>query len=203
MQIQRILLATNNPGKLDELRSLLADLSTLGLVSPDEIGLSITVDETGIDYRENAALKARAFAAASGLPALADDSGLEVEALDGAPGLLSARTAPTAAERRALLLQQLAGKPRPWRALFRSVVALVLPNGEVHVEEGECRGEIGPFERGQGGFGYDPIFIVEGIGLTVAELSMAEKNRLSHRARAVEKMKPILEKTLGQNNSKF
>ncbi len=188
---RKILLASNNPGKLEELKSLLAGVP-IDLVSPQTINLSITVEETGSTYAENAAIKAHAFAKASGLSTLADDSGLEVEALGGAPGLHSARTALTAAERRALLLRQLVGKPRPWQAVFRSTVALALPNGELHLAEGECRGEISPVERGQGGFGYDPIFIVDGLDRTMAELSMSEKNRLSHRAKAIEKMKEIL-----------
>jgi XTP/dITP diphosphohydrolase len=188
----RILLGSNNPGKLEELRSLLTGIAGLELTSPDDIGLSITVEENGVTYKENAILKAKAFAAASGLPALADDSGLEVATLGGAPGLHSARTAPTAKERRAIVLQQLAGMPRPWKAVFRSTVALALPNGELHIAEGECRGEINPTERGDGGFGYDPIFIVEGTDRTMAELSMEEKNRLSHRARAIEKIKERL-----------
>lgn len=192
MKTNQILLATNNPGKLEELRSLLVDLPGLELVSPLDLGLSITVAETGTSYEENALQKARTFSAASGLPALADDSGLEVAALDGAPGLHSARTAPTAAERRALLLQQLTGKPRPWLAIFRSTVALALPSGDIHLAAGECRGEISPVERGQGGFGYDPIFIVEGLNRTMAELTMEEKNRLSHRARAIAKIKATL-----------
>lgn len=188
----RILLASNNPGKLEELRSLLGSLRGLELVSPEDIGLSITVEENGSTYMEYSELKARAFAAASGLPSLADDSGLEVERLDGAPGLRSARTAPTADGRRALLLLQLAGKSRPWQAIFRSTVALALPSGELHLAEGVCRGEISPVESGEGGFGYDPIFIVEGMERTMAELSMEEKNRLSHRARAVEKIRDVL-----------
>jgi len=188
----RILLASNNPGKLSELRSLLGGISELELISPDEIGLSITIEESGITYKENAVQKAKAFATASGLLSLADDSGLEVVALGGAPGLHSARTAPTAKERRALLLSQLADKPRPWLAVFRSTIALALPNSELHVVEGECRGQISPEERGSGGFGYDPIFIVERTERTMAELTMEEKNRLSHRARAIEKIKHVL-----------
>lgn len=188
----RILLASTNPGKLEELRSLLGGIPALELVSPDEIGLSITVSEDGATYKENAAIKAKVFAAASQLPSLADDSGLEVEALGGAPGLRSARAAPTAAERRAILLHQLADKMRPWRAVFRSTVALGLPGGELHTAEGECRGEISSVERGRGGFGYDPIFIVDGMGRTMADLTVEEKNRLSHRAKAVEQLRHIL-----------
>jgi XTP/dITP diphosphohydrolase len=191
----RILLATNNPGKLEELRSLLGSFPGIELVSPDDIGLSITIKESGADYRENAIIKAKAFAEASGLPSLADDSGLEVEALHGAPGLQSARIAPTAGERRALLLRQLASKPRPWWAVFHSTIALAMPDGDLHVAEGECRGEISPVERGQGGFGYDPIFIVDGTDRTMAELSMEEKNRLSHRAKAIEGIKIVLKRS--------
>jgi XTP/dITP diphosphohydrolase len=188
----QILLGSNNPGKLDELRVLLAEIPNLELIIPSDLNLSIIVEENGVTYKENSILKAKAFAEASGLPSLADDSGLEVEALGGEPGLHSARTAPTAAERRTLLHQRLAAKPMPWRAVFRSTVALALATGEVHTAEGECFGEISPIERGSGGFGYDPIFIVEGTGRTMAELSMEEKNQLSHRARAIEGMKPIL-----------
>ena len=188
METERILLASNNPGKLAELTSLLAGVP-IDLVTPEEINLSITVEESGKTYVENAAIKARTFCQASGLPSLADDSGLEVEALNGAPGLHSARTAPTAAERRALLLRQLAGNPQPWRAAFRSTIAIAYPDGDIRIAEGECRGKISPIERGQGGFGYDPIFIVEGMDRTMAELTMEEKNRLSHRAKAIEKIK--------------
>jgi XTP/dITP diphosphohydrolase len=187
-----LLLASNNPGKLDEMRSLLASLPAIRLISPADLRLMLEVAEDGANYGENAILKAKAFAAASGLPALADDSGLEVEALDGRPSLHSARIAPTAAERRALLLSWLAAKPRPWKAVFRSTVCLALPDGQVHLAEGQCSGEISPEERGSGGFGYDPIFLVEGLGRTMAELTMEEKNRLSHRARAVEKMKSVI-----------
>lgn len=192
MKTNRILLATKNPGKLEEMRGLLNGIHGLGLVTPEEIGIDLQVEESGKDYKENAAIKARAYSMASGLPALADDSGLEVEALGGAPGLHSARIAPLAAERRALLLKMLADKPRPWKARFRSTVALALPSGDLHTAEGDCPGEISPIERGQGGFGYDPIFLVEGQDRTMAELTVAEKNQLSHRARAVEKIRDVL-----------
>ncbi len=192
---KRLLLATNNPGKVDEMKGLLADLPDLKLVTPAELGLNLDVEESGKDFAENAALKARTFAVAGGLPALADDSGLEVNALDGAPGLYSNRYFPgadTDAKRRAALLQRLAGLPRPWKARFRSTVCLALPDGAEYLAEGQCRGEIIPEERGEGGFGYDRIFLIEGIGRTMAELSMAEKNQLSHRARAMAKMKKKL-----------
>lgn len=188
-----LLLATNNPGKLEEMHGLLADLQGWKLASPNELGLDLDVEETGSSYRENAALKARAFAEASGQLALADDSGLELEALNGAPGLYSARYSPkknaTAADRRHYLLSQLERHPRPWRARFTSTVCLARPGGELHFAEGECLGEIIPKERGDFGFGYDPIFAVEGAGKTMAELAMAEKNKLSHRAHAIEAIK--------------
>lgn len=196
---KRILLATNNPGKADEMRGLLADLPDLKLVTPAELGLNLSVEESGKDFAENAALKAHAFAKASGLPALADDSGLEVDALDGAPGLYSNRYFPgadTDAKRRAALLERLAGLPRPWTARFRSTVCLAMAHGSQHLAQGECRGEIVPQERGEGGFGYDRIFLIEGMGRTMAELSMAEKNQLSHRAQAIEKVKEKLQELL-------
>lgn len=194
---QRILLlATNNPGKLEEMRSLLADLEGWKLSNPNELSLSLDVEETGSSYRENAALKARAFATASGQVALADDSGLELEALNGAPGLYSARYSPkknaTAADRRHYLLNQLERHPRPWAARFTSTVCLARPGGELQFAEGECLGEIIPKERGNFGFGYDPIFAVQGAGKTMAELTMVEKNKLSHRALAIEAIKAQL-----------
>ena len=186
--MSKLLIGTKNPGKFDEIQALLADLE-IELISLADIDLDLVVDEIGITYRENAALKAKAYAQASGLITLADDSGLEVDALRGAPGLYSSRYAPqpnaTDADRRAHLLTNLAGHPRPWLARFRCVVALATPGGDIHFTEGICPGEIIPEERGQFGFGYDPIFLVENSGQTMAELSMSEKNKLSHRARAV------------------
>ncbi|MGH2581605.1 MAG: RdgB/HAM1 family non-canonical purine NTP pyrophosphatase [Anaerolineales bacterium] len=190
-----LLLATNNSGKLDEMRALLADLD-FELLSPADLGIDLKVEESGESYAQNACLKAKAFAQAANLPSLADDSGLEVEALDGAPGLYSARFAPkpgaTDTDHRAHLLKALAGKPRPWKAGFRSAVCLALPSGKTFEAEGECAGEIIPDERGSKGFGYDPVFLIEGQGRTMAELSMDEKNRLSHRARAISRIGLIL-----------
>ncbi|MEW6240318.1 MAG: non-canonical purine NTP pyrophosphatase, partial [Chloroflexota bacterium] len=138
---------------------------------------------------------------ASGLVSLADDSGLEVDALNGAPGLHSARYSlmqrASDTDRRAYLLHNLRGKPRPWTARFRATVAIATPRGDVELAEGICPGEIVPEERGTGGFGYDPIFLLQEMGLTMAELSMDEKNRLSHRARAVQAARPILIRLLG------
>ena len=196
----KLLLATNNKGKLRELQAILADLP-LELVTPADINLDLDVFEDGATYAENASKKALAFAHASGLVCIADDSGLEVDALDGAPGLYSARysSKPGAsdADRRAYLLQNLNGKPRPWKARFRATVAIAGPEGSVQIAEGTCPGEIIPEERGTGGFGYDPIFFMPELGQTMAELSDETKNRLSHRARAVQAAKPILMRLFG------
>lgn len=196
----KLLIATNNKGKLEELQAILQGLD-IELVTPAAIGLDLDVEEDGQTYAENAAKKALAFSQASGLTSLADDSGLEVDALDGAPGLHSKRFAPipnaTDADRRAYLLSQLDGKPRPWVARFRATVAVASPERGVVLVEGICPGEIIPEERGQGGFGYDPIFLLNELGKTMAELEMEEKNRLSHRGRAVEKAIPVLMDFLG------
>ncbi|MGE5249038.1 MAG: RdgB/HAM1 family non-canonical purine NTP pyrophosphatase [Bacteroidota bacterium] len=197
----KLLIATNNRGKVRELRALLGGLP-VELLTPHDLGLKLQVAEDGSTYAENAAKKALAFAQASGLLSLADDSGLEVAALDGAPGLHSARYSPRPgagdAERRALLLENLqaAGVPPPWRAQFHAVIAVARPAGQVALAEGLCPGVIIPEERGTGGFGYDPIFLLPELGLTMAELDMEEKNRLSHRARAVMAAKPILRRLL-------
>ena len=208
--MHKLLIATNNQGKVEELQDLLKDTS-IEVVTPAQIGLDLDVIEDGHTYAENATKKGLAFAQASGLISLADDSGLEVDALDGAPGLYSARYGSSYslplnsqnlggagggrlsdAERRKFLIQNLQGKPRPWTAHFHATIAIAVPNGEVHLAEGICPGEIIPEERGRGGFGYDPIFLLTELGKTMAELSMDEKNRLSHRARAVMKAKGIL-----------
>ncbi len=183
----KLLLASHNPGKIIELRALLADLDA-ELVSLRDLEIAEKAEETGDTYRDNALLKARFYAARAALPALADDSGLEVDALAGAPGVLSARylAAPgaTDGDRRRYLLTQLAAHPRPWTARFRCVVAVVFPDGRLLTGEGTCEGVIVPQERGENGFGYDPIFEFES-GRTMAELEDAEKNRVSHRALAV------------------
>lgn len=191
----KILVATGNPGKLVEIQALL-DEPSLTLLTPAMLGLGLEVEETGATYAENAALKALAYAQAAGLLTLADDSGLEVAALGGLPGIRSARFSAkpgaTDADRRAYLLERLQGQPRPWRAHFHCTVALATPAGELRFAEGQCPGEIIPEERGQNGFGYDPIFLLPELGRTMAELGMEEKNRLSHRARAIKAARPIL-----------
>jgi XTP/dITP diphosphohydrolase len=199
----QLLIASNNPGKVKEFRQLLSELRDVALVTPQELGISLTVEETGSTYAENATLKAGAFRAASGLAALADDSGLEVEALDGAPGLYSARYSSkpgaTSADRRAYLLENLSSKPRPWRARFRAVLAVAIPGeAQARLFEGTCPGEIIPEERGDNGFGYDPLFWIPEKGLTMAQLSDQEKNRISHRGWAVQAALPTLQEFFGR-----
>jgi XTP/dITP diphosphohydrolase len=142
------------------------------------------VDEAGETYADNARLKAETASSRSGLPALGDDSGVEVDPLGGFPGLRSARLGPTQQERTAELLRRLEEKPRPWNARFMCVVALAAPGQPTQFFEGECRGEIVPEWRGQAGFGYDPVFLVPGTGKTFGEMAPEEKRLYSHRARA-------------------
>ncbi len=195
--MNKLLIATNNQGKVKELHELLEDTG-ITLVTPAQINLSLDVIEDGLTYAENATKKAMAFAQQSGLISLADDSGLEVDALNGQPGLYSARYGSTNGEklsdkgRRDFLIKNLEGKPRPWTARFHATIAIAIRNGNTHLAEGWCEGEIISEERGTGGFGYDPIFLLPELGRTMAELSMEEKNRLSHRARAVMNAKQIL-----------
>ena len=199
--MRQILIATQNKGKLIEIKALLDDVH-LELVTPDMTGIRLTVEEDGLTYQENAEKKARAYADASGLLSVADDSGLEVEALDGQPGLHSARFSSkpgaTDADRRSYLLKLLTAYPKPWMAQFRCIAAVHDPEGALHFSEGVCPGMIIPEERGEYGFGYDPIFQVNGSDKTMAELSMEEKNCLSHRARAITAIKPILFQLLGK-----
>jgi XTP/dITP diphosphohydrolase len=191
----RLLIATENPGKKREYEQLLACLP-LELCTPQDLGLALTLQEDGESYVQNARIKALHYMQASQLPTLADDSGLEVDALEGAPGLRSARYAGGNAndvDRYRLLLQQLAGIPWEKRtARFRCVLILALPGGEVYTSEGSCEGIIAFEPRGNHGFGYDPVFYLPEQRQTMAQLRPAIKNRISHRARAVQQMLPIL-----------
>ena len=146
------------------------------------IAFDTEVAEVGGTYAENAQLKAEAAVAQSGLPALGDDSGLEVDVLGGFPGIKSARLGPTQKDRTAELLSRLDGHPRPWNARFVCVIALAAPGRETQFFEGECRGEVVPEWRGEAGFGYDPIFLVPGTGKTFGEMAPEEKRKYSHRA---------------------
>ncbi len=197
--MQHLLIATNNKGKVEEIQALLNGYG-FTLHTPADLGLVLEVVEDGQTYAENAAKKAAAFALASGMPALADDSGLEVDALGGQPGLHSHRFCPipnaSDADRRKYLLERLDSHPRPWRARFKATMALALPSGQVKLAEGQCEGEIIPQERGSNGFGYDPIFLIPEFGRTMAELEMEEKNRLSHRARAIQNARSLLNEVL-------
>ena len=186
----KLLLATNNPGKIRELTSLLQGTPFV-VATPESEGLSLEVEETGSTFEENAILKAEAFARASGLCAMADDSGLEVDALGGEPGVYSARYAgPDATDED--LVRYLLGKLEDieWKkrsARFRSVVALAHPDGEVQLFEGSCEGIVAFEPHGAKGFGYDPIFYLPTLGKHMAELDMEEKNSVSHRGMAARK----------------
>ena len=192
----RILLGTRNPGKVKEIRSILED-SDWSFSSLLEFPNVETAAENGDTFAENAILKARFYARATGLMALADDSGLEVEALAGAPGVFSARYAgehASDANRCELLLSELAKTgDEERRARFVSVVAIAGADGAVlNVSEGTCEGTITFAPRGHSGFGYDPLFVPDGFTETFAELPDAVKNRISHRARALVKTKAFL-----------
>ena len=195
----KLLLATNNQGKIAEFRYLL-DGCGWQLVTPADVGVQLDVEETGQTYLENATIKALAFARASGLASLADDSGLEVDALDGRPGVFSARYAGvdlTDGERVAALLEELADVSEVGRtARFRCVIAIATANGEVKLAEGTVEGRIAAEPRGENGFGYDPIFELPERGLTVAELPASEKHAVSHRGVAARKARNLLEKML-------
>jgi XTP/dITP diphosphohydrolase len=195
----RLLIASNNAGKVAEFRDLLADCGW-EIVAPRDVGVELDVHETGRSYEDNARLKARAFAQASGLPALADDSGLEVDALGGEPGPLHHEKGWDGAnndERIQILLRALDGRSDR-RARFRAVIVVAFPDGRELVAEGVCEGEIALAPVGTGGFGYDPIFHLPEHGRTMAELTPAQKNSISHRARAAEAIKPRL-KSLAQS----
>ena len=174
----RLVIATGNAGKLREYRDLLADAGV------ELVAFDSAVDEVGATYAENARLKAEAAAAASSLASLGDDSGIELEALGGFPGIRSARLGPTQKERTAELLRRLEDVPRPWKARFVCVIALAVPGRETRLFEGECVGEVVPEWRGEAGFGYDPVFLVPGTGKTFGEMPPEEKRKYSHRARA-------------------
>ncbi len=196
-----LLLGTRNPGKVREIESILAD-SGWSFSSLQTFPDVETPAETGATYSENAILKARFYALATGMCALADDSGLEVEALAGAPGVFSARYAgenASDADRRALLLSELAKVPDVnRRARFVAVVAISDADGNVlNVSESICEGTIISSPRGDGGFGYDPLFVPDGYNQTFAELPEAIKNRISHRARALLNTRHFLSNMVG------
>ena len=191
---RRLLVATHNQGKLLEYRNLLADLP-LALTYLEEIGVREEVAETENSFAANAALKAQHYANLTGLWTWADDSGLEVDALQGAPGVHSARYAGPAAtdqDRYQKLLRELQSHPRPWTARFQCVVAIARPAADAQTCTGTLKGTITAAPRGSNGFGYDPVFFVPDKGRTLAELPTSIKNRISHRGLASGNAKVLL-----------
>jgi XTP/dITP diphosphohydrolase len=191
----RLLLGTNNKAKVREYRVLLEGIPC-EITTPAELGITQPVEESGETLEQNAVLKAKAYALMSNLTALADDSGLEVDALGGEPGVLSARYAGEGVsdrERIEYLLAKITDVPWEQRgARFRCIIAVASPDGEVTLCQGECPGIITFEPKGAGGFGYDPVFYLPELDKTMAELSMEQKNRLSHRGRAAMEARNIL-----------
>jgi XTP/dITP diphosphohydrolase len=198
---ETLVLATRNEAKVRELARILAGLPVV-LTGLDGYPDAPDVKETGATFEENALLKARAMAAYTGLPAVADDSGLCVDALNGMPGVLSARWAGGHGDDEAnldLVLAQIADVPDDRRqAHFACAAALVLPSGKEHVVTGEIHGRLIHAPRGTGGFGYDPIFVPDGYPQTTAEMPAAQKDAISHRGRAFRALAPLIEKELAQ-----
>jgi XTP/dITP diphosphohydrolase len=198
----KLLLATNNKHKVSEYQEICAPLPVT-LTTLAEEGINLDPEETGATFAENAILKAEAFAQITALPVLADDSGLEVDALGGEPGVYSARYGNTPKDdhvgRYQQVLQKLAGQNVPWNertARFRCVVALATPAGLVGTAEGTIEGFISYEPKGSGGFGYDPIFFVPEFNQTLAQLSSAQKHAISHRGRAAQAAIPLIEQVL-------
>jgi XTP/dITP diphosphohydrolase len=195
VSLPRLVIATNNPGKVSEFRDLLSGCGW-DIVSPAELGVAVDVDESGSTYAENARIKAEAFAKATGLAAVADDSGLEVDALGGEPGALHhlhGWDGRDNAERIQLLLDAMKDVPlEQRRARFRSVIVIVLPDGRVVEEEGVCEGLVTAEAVGDNGWGYDPVFLLPKRGVTMAQLSEAEKNQVSHRGIAAARIRERL-----------
>ena len=195
----KFVLATHNPGKLKEMGDILARFG-VEVVSPKDLGITVDVEETGATFAENAMLKAKAICAAAKLPAIADDSGLCVDALNGGPGVYSARYGGEGLDdkgRYMLLLNSMRGQPTR-AAHFACAIACVFPNGDELTAEGRCDGTIAFAPMGEGGFGYDPVFFVPEKAKTFGQLTAEEKSAISHRGRAlavfVEKLETYLKK---------
>ena len=197
--MERLLVATHNKGKVEEIARMLADLG-VACVTLDDVGVTVDVEETGSTFVANAILKAEGYARLTGLLTLADDSGLEVDALGGAPGVYTKRfggEALTQPQRNSLLLEKLAGVEGPARgARFCCVVALARPTGLLGTAEGRLAGEIAQSPAGDRGFGYDPVFFLPEQGVTLAQISRAAKNEFSHRGRALRAIIPLLRDAL-------
>lgn len=190
--MKKLVIATKNAGKVQEIVDALADLP-FEVVSLQDYPDAPEVEETGASFAENAILKAVAYADFTGELTLADDSGLEVDALDGAPGVFSSRYAPTVPQRNAKLLDAMKDVPDERRAArFRCVVAIVEPGGTARTCEDSVEGVVSREPTGTGGFGYDPIFYIPSLGKSMAELSFAEKNVISHRGKALKKARKLL-----------
>ena len=189
----KLILASKNPKKMKEMNEILSELG-ISVCLQSEVGVDVDVEETGTTFEENSLLKAKAVMEASGLPAIADDSGLCVDALNGAPGVYSARYGGESLDdvgRYRLLLENMRGMARG--AKFVSVITCCFPNGDVISSRGECPGTIAFAPQGEGGFGYDPVFFVPSLKKTFAQLTAEEKNAISHRGKALELFKTELE----------
>ena len=183
----KFVLATHNPNKIREMGAILGQFG-VEVVSPKDLGITVDVEETGSTFAENAMLKAKAICKAADLPAIADDSGLCVDALNGAPGVYSARYGGEGLDDRGrymLLLSSLRGAPTR-AAHFACAVACAFPNGDTLTAEGRCDGSIAYAPLGEGGFGYDPVFLLPGTGKTFGQLTQEEKSAVSHRGRALK-----------------
>lgn len=183
---EKFVLATHNPGKLKEMRSILSGIG-LEVVSPEELGITVDVEETGTTFAENAMLKAKAICKAAGLPAIADDSGLCVDALNGGPGVYSARYGGEGLDDRGrylLLLENMRGQTTR-AAHFTCSIACAFPNGDTITAEGRCDGAIAFAPMGDGGFGYNPVFMVPEKGKTFAQMTLEERSAISHRGKAL------------------
>ena len=197
--MNQLVLASKNPKKLVEMNAILSQLG-VEVCSESEAGVDVEVEETGTTFEENSLLKARAVMEASGMPAIADDSGLCVDALNGAPGVYSARYGGEGLDdvgRYRLLLENMRGQ-MPRTAKFVSVITCCFPNGDVITARGECPGTIAFSPMGEGGFGYDPVFFLPSLKKTFAQLSPEEKNAISHRGKALEAFRVKLEDYLKQ-----
>ena len=196
--MEKFVLASHNPNKLREMGAILGQFG-IEVVSPASLDIHVDVEETGTTFEENSMLKAKAIMELSGLPAIADDSGLCVDCLNGAPGVYSARYGGEGLDdqgRYRLLLENMRGQS-PRTARFVSVITCCFPNGDVLTARGECPGTIAFAPMGESGFGYDPVFFIPGLKKTFAQLTAEEKNAISHRGKALELFQTKLKEYMG------
>lgn len=196
MKIEKAVIASRNSGKIEEIKEVLAKFGIMA-ISRDEFGIEkFEVEETGSTLEENSFIKAMAIFKIAGIPVIADDSGLEVDALNGRPGVYSARYAGdhcSMQDNRDKMLKELKGVPKDERtARFASVITMIFDNGDKISARGECEGMIAEEERGDKGFGYDPIFIPKGYDITFAEMTQEEKNSISHRGKALNRLEELI-----------